>query len=406
MKHLLFAVLFVWAATMVAGAQIPTAKIKDEDNAAARALRNQNLLSRADVDPRPISKLWEYVTAGPTRLPVAVAGQSAYVAVAGGRVAALSLTDGNLLWETPLGGECTAGPGFGPTEVYAATTRSAEEGKEGVVRALDRSTGLTRWTTVLPSFAVTKPTESGEIVVIGLENGTVCGLRRMDGILQWTFNGEKVTPGSVTCVGETAYLGGENGGLLAIKTANGEKLWQVQAQGKLGRPGLDETSVYVGSSNGYFFAFDQKSSKLKWKRRTGAAITAAPLVEDEQVLVASYDNFLYALNSRDGSLNWRQQLDGRLLFAPVRWGTEALAIAAFDSNEVTLIEPVKGNVTARLLFGENRIWSPLVVTQDVLLVPGDGGTVAARPLALQTDDTAIEKAKKKKEKKKSSQITD
>lgn len=385
-------------------AQIPQAKIKDEDSTAKR--RQDDLpATRNDFDPRPLVKNWEYLTTSPTRFPIKVSGRAALISLLDGRVAALSVSDGNLLWETPPGGECTAPIGLGASEIYVASERPSSNGKEGVLRALDLGTGITRWTVTLPQPVVSTPIEAENLLYVVLSNGNLSALRRGDGGTQWTLAEQTVSPESLLVADKTLYAGLTSGILMALKADSGEKIWQVQASGTLGNPAVDADRIYVGSSDGQLVAVNRKQGKLVWKRRMGAAVQAAPVVKEDQVLVVSFDNFLYALNPKNGSQFWRQQMAGRLTSSPVFWGNNTLAVAAFDSNEVTLLEPEEGDVTARLQLGEGRILAALTVADDLLIVPSDHGAVATRLLSLQATETAkdIKKQKRKGKKQKENQ---
>ena len=66
----------------------------------------------------------------------------------------------------------------------------------------------------------------------------------------------------------------------------------------------DDGSIYIGSTDGRLYAFDNKGG-LKWYYQSQGIITASPVIGDDgTIYIGSYDRNLYALNA-DGSLKWQ-----------------------------------------------------------------------------------------------------
>jgi eukaryotic-like serine/threonine-protein kinase len=53
--------------------------------------------------------------------------------------------------------------------------------------------------------------------------------------------------------------------------------------------------VYVGSVDGALYSIDAQSGALRWRYKTGGAITGAPRVVDGIVYFGSSDHYVYAL---------------------------------------------------------------------------------------------------------------
>jgi outer membrane protein assembly factor BamB len=136
--------------------------------------------------------------------------------------------------------------------------------------------------------------------------------------------------------------------------------------------------VYCGTSDGEVVAIGRADGRCRWRRRTGAAVMASPLIGRQQVLVASYDNFLYAFHPQTGELRWQQQMAGRLV-SPPSWLTETtLAVAALDDREITVVQAPDGRIVARWQLASERIFSALHVEQGMVVVATERGIAAAR----------------------------
>jgi len=67
---------------------------------------------------------------------------------------------------------------------------------------------------------------------------------------------------------------------------------------------VDSITVYFGSYDGYFYAVQGISGKLKWRFQSGKVNSSASLL-DSFVYIGSYDHCLYALNARTGAFHWK-----------------------------------------------------------------------------------------------------
>ena len=105
-----------------------------------------------------------------------------------------------------------------------------------------------------------------------------------------------------------------------LTTANAGQLRQVFAAATGGplvsSPAIVNGTVYVGSWDGYEYAFNATTGALKWKTLTGIThdppchppdigITSSAAVVNGVVYVGGGDAYWYALNATDGSVLWK-----------------------------------------------------------------------------------------------------
>lgn len=103
-------------------------------------------------------------------------------------------------------------------------------------------------------------------------------------------------------------MGASDGKLYALDSANGKEVWSFQT-GKsslalmpysrdgspvISSPVVSGDVVYVGSTDGRFYALDAVSGKVLWSYDLGAPVTASPAVSGNTVYIASFDGTVYA----------------------------------------------------------------------------------------------------------------
>jgi len=132
---------------------------------------------------------------------------------------------------------------------------------------------------------------------------------------------------------------------------------EIERSGKVGplagiSIAIKDNMAYFGSGDGNVYAFDEIRSKVRWQRRTGAAVQAVTLVENG-VLASSLDNFVYLLSLNKGALIWRQQLPGRISSRPVTAADGAL-FTPFSTDTAIVLNLRDGKPANRLSLGEEN----------------------------------------------------
>jgi outer membrane protein assembly factor BamB len=186
------------------------------------------------------------------------------------------------------------------------------------------------------------------------------------GIAYWS----PVTVGGDLAFVGFAIAGDNNAALYAFDPETGQQQWRVSVESLImPQPAYVDGVVYVGDSNGWVYAVDVESERVKpgWPFDTGAPIWASLLVEGGRVYVASMDHHLYSLDAESGDLIWKQKLGGAMA-APPRLGDGftledgILYIGAFDGR-VHAVKADTGEIVEGFEFlAENWIWSLPLMT--------------------------------------------
>lgn len=92
--------------------------------------------------------------------------------------------------------------------------------------------------------------------------------------------------------------------------------WKFHTNGRvIASPAALNGVVYVGSTDGNFYAIDAKSGTLKWKFETKAWEVSSPTIVGGAVYFLSYDGHLYGLDAASGQVKWKFATGGEKHYA-------------------------------------------------------------------------------------------
>jgi len=221
------------------------------------------------LDAKDGTRRWEYVATLPPLLirssaGVALSGGSVYAGLPGGKLVALSLASGAVLWESAL-----------------STPRGETE--------LERTTDVT-----------TTPLVEENGVCAGAFQGRVGCFELQRGALLWARNAS--TASDMGADDRNFYFADERGHLHAVGRDSGATLWKqtVLAYRDLGAPAATGRFVVVGDFEGYLHFFDREDGALVARiALDGGRISAQPLVVGEgNLLVQTREGTLHAVTVR------------------------------------------------------------------------------------------------------------
>jgi outer membrane protein assembly factor BamB len=218
------------------------------------------------------------------------------------RVVALNAATGAQQWQTTVGELQPASEAQGTT-VTTAPGRAYLSLLDGRVDALSLTTGRLVWTSpVLPDGqqcgALSSPSVSGGLIIVGGNGENVTALQASDGQLVWSDafpvlyyceqGAESWTP---AITGSTVYAGLQEG-IAALSLSTGTVRWHVQSIGDV--PGLlsvTGTEVIATIGTGQLTAFSLASGSVLWQ-------TSASLIEDSP---ATFGGLTWAVGGRANS---------------------------------------------------------------------------------------------------------
>jgi outer membrane protein assembly factor BamB len=101
-----------------------------------------------------------------------------------------------------------------------------------------------------------------------------------------------------------------------MNSASGELLWKYETGlGISSSPAVSEDFVVVGSKDGFLYALQTQTGRLRWRTLVGEVVTAPPVIRDGVVYIQAGGTF--ALDCATGNVVWRAALAGAVQSAPV-----------------------------------------------------------------------------------------
>jgi outer membrane protein assembly factor BamB len=163
----------------------------------------------------------------------AVSGETLYVVNIVGELAALSTSDGSLLWKINIAQSFGVEPSLiVPTAIDGAVVARIRANNayyfDEIVTVLDSATGETEWQQgyqgSVANLAVTGDTILAPVNV-GDSSANVLALDLDTGGTKWIFRADGDIAGGITYVGDTAYTSTRDGIVYAFDIPTGKKLW-------------------------------------------------------------------------------------------------------------------------------------------------------------------------------------
>ena len=128
--------------------------------------------------------------------------------------------------------------------------------------------------------------------------------------LLWTFEAGDGIESTAAISEGTVYVSSLDGFLYAVDLESGKLKWKYQATDEIkSSPSVLNKVVYFGDELGTFHAVDTQTGQQKWSFRTDAGIISSANFAKGRVLFGSYDQHLYCLSAKDGSLIWKFETD-------------------------------------------------------------------------------------------------
>jgi len=214
----------------------------------------------------------------------------------GGRMHALGVTDGEVIWEYPRGGAymgtIVGGPVISDDTLYVSSS-------DGRVHALTLSTFTRRWESErLADKLWTSPTVMGDTLYVSTFEGHIYALSAETGeLLDWAFELEAGFASAPVIYGDTVYVGSFDNNLYAIEIGANEHSWKFQG-GKWfwAAPVVYEGVVYAGSLDGRLYLFDADAGDKLGEFDAGSPIVSSPVIMDDLLIVADQSGDVYVFD--------------------------------------------------------------------------------------------------------------
>lgn len=286
-----------------------------------------------------------------------------------GRLIALDLKDGKLLWEQDLG------------ELGFTAAAAYQDGKifigdfDGFFHCLDLD-GKPVWKYEAEGEILGSANFYKNLVLFGAQDGNLYAVDRENGKLVWKYQADDQIQCSTTVVDNRAFLAGCDGKLHIVDLDTGKDVAKVDIESPTGTtPAALGDRVYFGTQQGTFLAVNWKEAKIDWHREDplgGTTIVASAAVSDQQVVYPVRNRQVISLEPGSGKERWVTQLESKVEASPVIVGDRVL-LAATDGR-LFLLDQKNGETVWQTQLNGSIIGSPAVAFER-LVVATDRGLV-------------------------------
>lgn len=273
----------------------------------------------------------------------------------------------------------------------------------GVLAALDASTGAVRWTQQLDASSSGAPSVAGNLVYVTAGDNTGWAVNRSDGTVAWQVSTAGDTNNILGAAApaisdDLAIFSFGSGEVQAVFRQGGLNRWDASVLGK--RPGralsnvsdvtaapvISGSTVYVGNQAGRIAALELGSGSRIWTAREGAIGPVWPV--GGSIFAVSDLNELMRLDATDGAKIWGIELPNFVKRKPKKQSAVVShhgpivaggrVILASGDGLLRSYDPASGALVASTEIPDGATSAPVVAGQTLYVVNTKGELLAYR----------------------------
>ena len=293
-------------------------------------------------------------------VPVARPGYdatSAYIPLKGGQLVAVDLDRGTIRWTLDQSTAFT--PATGEGLVFTVD--------EQLIKALDASTGATKWSTPLPGGAALPLYYDTGWLLASTTTGDLIALRASDGSMLWQRQLGAPLSGPPGPALDRLYLALDDNQLVSVMLNSGETIWSRAMPSRVTSMLALEDQLVVGTAAKRFVSIDLENGRERWGWNVGGDISGLPTADDKRIYFAARDNILRALDRKSGNLKWKANLPSRPAGGPLR--TSDTVLMPMVSSEIAGFDPETGKPTVTVRAAGEIGTQPFVRTGMRITLP-------------------------------------
>jgi outer membrane protein assembly factor BamB len=315
----------------------------------------------------PFRVVWRRDMGTLLEFPAVVWNGVAYANNIAGRLRALDMRNGHVLWRTRVGSRMASSPGIDPKRGVLVTTSMSP----GYVNVVSMRTGHVRWR-FYTGRAEPSPVIRNGLAYFGAANGNVYALDLDRRRVRWIFHGGVKITGSPALSGNRLFIGDYAGRVFALDPRNGRVLWRGSAGSRVyGTIAVAGGRVFAPSVFSGLSALSTRTGRLLWRIPVGAYLYSSPGVYRGRVYFGAYTGYVYCASASSGRILWSRPAGGHVSGAVEI--VDGLVYAASFGSRITAWDwrtgrtvwtfssgryvPISGNADRLLLHGARTIWA-------------------------------------------------
>ena len=348
--------------------------------------------SQTRIENQP-SLQWKFATYGAVRSTPAVTEGKIIVGSSDGYMYCLDRNTGKLFWKFDADGAINSTPIVVHAEVYFVN-------RTNTLFAVKISDGTLLWRKNLGiplpyewgfDYYVGSPAIGNGILYVGSADGHMYALSIKDGREVWKYRTSSMIRSTPAIDKHSVYFGNCAGKVFALNKKDGTNKWTFSTIGDtldndkfgfdrkavIASPTVDITTLYIGGRDGFLYALEKSSGRLRWKYDDHVSwiISTAALTNGLLITGTSDGRFVNALHVNDGNEAWRFKTNGPVWASPAVAGNGIVAISSNDGY-VYALDDTSGMEIWRFKIGP-QIFSSTVLKGSNLYFGSDDGYVYA-----------------------------
>ena len=270
---------------------------------------------------------WKFPTRGGVVSQPTTDGRMVFFGSQDHHIYALRIRDALLAWKIPTGGPVYSSPWLAERTLFVGSD-------DGYLYAINIQQGQVLWRFSVGAPVRSSPIVAGNLILFGSDDGDFFAVTP-NGKEKWRVRARRGIHCRAAVDNGVVYFTSVDGHLYAVDLETGWVLMKYRfGRPSISWPAVAEGMVYVGAANGTFYALNTaRRLKVQWEFQTGHQVNGGALVYGEAVYFGSTDQHVYSLSRRSGQLRWKFRTGGAITATPVRneQGT-LLYIGSFDGR--------------------------------------------------------------------------
>jgi len=191
--------------------------------------------------------------------------------------------------------------------------------------AFDEKTGKEKWVLKLKSGDIffSSPAVFGDMVYIGGMTEGILAVNALKGTVVWDYKMDNYPVRYSAAIGNdgTVYFGTKNRDFIAFDGKTGELMWRMPVSRDtwlIGNPVIAGDTVFIGSSKDKkLFALDAANGETRWAFEADGWVYSSCIYAQGTVYAGSHDKNLYAIDAKSGKEIWKYSFDDIIYSSPL-----------------------------------------------------------------------------------------
>lgn len=288
--------------------------------------------------PKSLELLWKVPVDDGVTATAAIVGEHVYAGTFGGELICFDRKTGDRVW-THFSAEKKKPndfiPGFQSSPTVTGDLVLIGD-EDGVFHAVDRATGKLRWKYETFAEIISSAAVIGERIIFGSYDATLYCLNAADGKEIWKFETADRINGSPAVSGNITFVTGCDTHLRAINIETGKEEFDMPLERFLiASPAVRDGMLYVGSHESEFLAIEIAKQEIVWQfknERSELPIHSSAAVTDDVVVFGGQDKQLHCLDRKTGKEKWAFPTRGQINSSPVIVNNDRVFFGSNDGN--------------------------------------------------------------------------